>query len=126
MLSPPWSGGKIVDFSDQFEHWTGPKSDESINSLFHRLKTLYAKLASEGYRPWSYPGGFIHVCVLEKSSDKFRCLVVGGQHRAAVISHLGLKFAWVRLQPGGEPYPSNMPNKIRLSRMDTWERVVGK
>ena len=123
---PPWRGGKIVDFSEQFEHWTGPKSDESTNFLFHQLKALCAKLESEGYRPWAHPGGFIQVFVLEKSRDDFRCLVVNGQHRAAIISHLGLKSAWVRLQPPGDPYPDNMPNKIKLSQTDTWERVADK
>jgi len=123
---PPWGGGKDVDFGEEFEHWTGPKSAESVNSLFHRLIDLYYKIKSEGYKPWSTPDGFIRVCLLEKPNGERRCLVVSGQHRAAIISHLGYKSAWVRLQHPGELYPNNMPNQIKMSQIDTWEKVVSQ
>ena len=121
---PPWRGGKKVIFDDTFEHWTGPKSDEAVAFLFNRLKAMYSKLKSEGYRPLSYPDGFIRVCVLERSKGDRRCLVVGGQNRAAIISHLRHAETWVQLQQPSAVYPGNMPNVIKLSEHQRWERVV--
>ena len=120
---PPWGGGKTVNFSDTFEHWTGPKDDESLSFVFGRLRALYSKIRSEGYRPWAYPDGYIRVCMLLRDDQDLRCLVVGGQHRAAIISHLGYRAAWVRLQSPGLVYPSNMPNKIKLKELDRWREV---
>ena len=121
---PPWRGGKNVNFDDTFEHWTGPKSEEAVAFLFNRLKSMYHRLRSEGYRPLSYPDGFIRVCVLERSKGNRRCLVVGGQNRAAIISHLRHDETWVRIQQPSAVYPGNMPSVIKLSETDRWERVV--
>jgi len=120
---PPWGGGKVVTCSETFEHWTGPKSNESIVLLLERLKLTYSKLKSEGYRPWAYPDGFIRVCILENSRIDYRCLVVGGQNRAASISHMGYKHVWVRLQPKGKNYPGNMPSRIKIRELDQWRPV---
>lgn len=123
---PPWGGGKDVDCGDEFEHWTGPKSAEAVESLFRRINGIYQTLKAEGYHPWTHNDGLIRVIMLEKPNSDFRCLVVGGQHRAAIVSHLGLKTAWVQIQAPGKLYPDNMPNRIKLSQIDTWPGVVSK
>ena len=45
---PPWGGGKIVNHEDWFEHWTGPKSENSTICLFNKLKSLYVRIKAEG------------------------------------------------------------------------------
>jgi len=120
---PPWSGGKIVRSSDDFEHWTGPKSKNDCRMIYDNLKRVYFMLKSKGYRPSRYPDGWIRVMVLEKSQGDYRCLVVGGQNRAAVVSRLGYKFVWVRKQSKRAPFPDNMGPKIKLKESPFWEKV---
>ena len=120
---PPWGGGREVTFSDWFEHWVGPKSDEAIKYNFELLEGLRAKIQSEGYLPWAYPDGFINVCALELDSRDVRYIVISGKHRAAVLSHLGYQSVWVRFLPSRSSYPGKMPNRIKLSDIDNWERV---
>jgi hypothetical protein len=33
---PPWSGGKTVRSSDDFEHWTGPKSTNDCRMIYDK------------------------------------------------------------------------------------------
>jgi hypothetical protein len=121
---PPWGGGRVVTFSNRMEQWTGPKTEDDISFHFNHLKTLCARIRSEGFRPWSYRDGYIRICVLENDNGDLRYLVVGGQHRAAIISHLGYSSVWARLQPQHSIYPGTMPNRIKFSEIDSWTEVV--
>ena len=121
---PPWGGGRVVTYSDRMEQWTGPKTEDDIKFHFSHLTTLCAQIKSEGFRPWAYRDGYIRVCVLEKDNGDLRYLVLGGQHRAAIMSHLGYSSVWVRFQPQHSIYPGTMPNRVKLSELDRWKEVV--
>ena len=49
---------------------------------------------------------------------------MGGQHRAAIMSHLGYSSVWVRLQPQHAIYPGTMPNRVNLSELERWKEVA--
>ena len=121
---PPWGGGRVVTFGNRMEQWTGPKTDDDIKFHFDHLKTLCVEIKSQGFRPWSYRDGYIRVCILERGDGDLRYLVVGGQHRAAIMSHLGHSSVWVRLQPRHAIYPGTLPYRVKLSEIDSWKEVV--
>ncbi len=93
-------------------HSTGPHSPRFIRKEKKRITDLFYKLKTERYRPFFHFDGFINGFYIE-NSDKNLFMVLGGQHRCAVLSALGHKKILCLLRPG---YPKKLTKKkhIRL------------
>ena len=70
-----------------------PRNPQTPEVHFKRLTRLFDSVTANGYRPERYSDGslrhgFIRVCML-KNGDDLRFVILGGQHRLAVLSALG-------------------------------------
>ncbi|WP_145358449.1 hypothetical protein [Alienimonas californiensis] len=113
----PWSD-RGLSFATDDVHQCGPRSPEAIRADVWGMWELYRKIQAEGYRPARHRDGYIRgVFALRGSGDR-RFLVTGGQHRCAILSHLGVeKFrAWLD--------PSQPIHFVRGSELDSWPQVL--
>jgi len=65
----------------------GPSPDELIRDDFRSTIALYKAFQREGYNPWRK--GFIGGTFLRKRNGELRYVVLQGNHRMAILSHLG-------------------------------------
>ncbi len=80
-------------------HLCGHTEDSLIERLYDNLIDLYRKLRTYGYRPWGYGGRFVGVTVLERRNGQKKFVVLQGNHRTAIMSHLGYETILARHQP---------------------------
>ena len=67
----------------------GPSTDEFIKEEFNRTIKLYDKIRKEGYKPWSNYNRHIGGTFLIKKNGLKKFIVLQGNHRMAILSHLG-------------------------------------
>lgn len=115
-LEQPWLECQSIDHTSDDVHQCGPRSAEAIRADIEQVRFLYEKIKVEGYKPLRYPDGFIRGIFLVRQSGDWRFLVTAGQHRCAVLSHLGVESAWAWLQPGYPPY-------VREIEAEQWPQV---
>jgi hypothetical protein len=99
-FSAPWGA------FGPYEQWTakspensrfcGPSTDEFIRDEFRRIIALYGQVARTGYRPWQTGNGFIEGVFLRANSGARRFVVLQGNHRTAILAHLGVNRLTVR------------------------------
>ena len=80
-------------------HLCGPSEDYVIEKNYNNLIGLYNELRTRGYRPWGYGNRFVGVTVLERRNGEKKFVVLQGNHRTAIMSHLGFKTILARYQP---------------------------
>lgn len=110
----PWfPGTKPMDMKNHF----GPRAPFSPGPReFVRMIRIYLKLKREGYRPESYPDGYIRGYFLRGNSD-YRFHILGGNHRMAALGFLGYRFIDVKVQPvGGKGI-------VDLCKVNEWPNV---
>lgn len=95
----------------------GPSSDEFIAQEFERIVCLYQALRQSGYKPWSYGNGFIQGVFLYSLNGERRFIVLQGNHRLAILAHLGAQRVWVRSCPGNVI-------SVREADLDRWPLVI--
>jgi hypothetical protein len=78
----------------------GPSTDSFIDEEYRRILNLYGKLETFGYKPWSRGNSFIGGTFLINRYGQRRFVVLQGNHRMAILAHLGLKKISVRSIPG--------------------------
>jgi hypothetical protein len=78
----------------------GPSQDAFIIDEFNRMKTLYAQMKKNGYRPTTFPNSFIGGTWLIRTDGQRRFVVLQGNHRMAVLAHLGYREIAVRAMSG--------------------------
>lgn len=78
-------------------HLCGPTEDPLIERVYNNLINLYNEIQINGYRPWSK--GFIEGTMLERKNGEQKLVVLQGNHRTAVMSHLGFKKILARYKP---------------------------
>lgn len=66
----------------------GPSEDEFIRDEFERTISLYKKIKTSGYRPWTYGNSFIGGTFLINNEGQTRFVVLQGNHRMAILAHL--------------------------------------
>jgi len=115
LMDTPWFR-LTIDHTCDDVHQCGPRSSSAIDADVRRMWLLYEKFRAEGYRPFRSRDGFIRGFFLVRNSGERRFIVTGGQRRCAVLSHLGYKSAWMKLQPG-------YPHYVRESEVDNWKMV---
>ena len=95
----------------------GPSSDEFIKKEFDDIIYLYKKLKHEGYKPQIYPNSFIIGTWLISESKASVFIVLGGNHRMAILSHIGLNKIKVRTH-------KMLIRKVYLSQLQSWPFIV--
>lgn len=75
----------------------GPSSDELIKSEFENTIGIFKSIREEGYQPWRRT--FVSGTFLKRNNGDLRYVVTQGNHRMAVLSHLGYESVLVRELP---------------------------
>lgn len=86
----PWEQARIRPLSI-FEpsHKGGPTPDETLPAIAERLLGVLQVIRRDGFRQLSILDGIPQVIALENREGIRKYIVRDGQHRAAVLSHLG-------------------------------------
>jgi hypothetical protein len=82
--------------SAQISRFCGPSSPEFIAGEYAATIRLYEAMKAVGYRPWHFDNTFIAGTLLVRANGERRFVVLQGNHRAAVLAHLGLSEIAVR------------------------------
>lgn len=112
----PWVADGLEPGLDDHVHQFGPHSPEIIRKDAECLISLEERIRKVGYRPFMHPDGLIRGYFLIAKSGDFRFVVTGGQHRCAVLNHLGYRRALMKLQPG-------FISHVRECQIETWPQV---
>lgn len=94
----------------------GPSTNEFIKDEFERTIKLYEKIKDEGYKPYSFGNSFIIGTWLISNENKSVFMVLGGNHRMAILSHLGFKKVKVRTS-------KKLFKKIKEEEINSWHLV---
>jgi hypothetical protein len=104
----PW--GKVTGSADDpaivakdwtNSRWYGPSSLNVVRDEYDRLRRAYASIRQHGYAPWRW--GFIGGQFLHAADGSYRYVILQGNHRAAILAHLGAASCVVRLVEGRDP-----------------------
>ncbi len=96
-------------------HTYGPVAPEVPEQEAARLGELQKKLSEEGYAPEIHHDGYIRGQLLIRGEET-RFLVLGGQHRLAVLSTLGYQQIVARFEP-------RRLRMIDLAKVSEWTQV---
>jgi hypothetical protein len=97
--------------------FSGPSSHEFVGEEFARTIKLYERMKRVGYQPWRFPNSFIGGTMLVRANGERRFVVMQGNHRMAVLAHLGATGIAVRDVPGNLPW-------IRETDVSRWPLVA--
>ena len=112
----PWDDAPAALTRDDV-HQCGPRSPGAIRADAEGMWALYQAFRTHGYRPAYHRDGYVRgVLLLRRDGDR-RFVVTGGQHRAAILSHLGVPTVRVRLEPA-RPAPV-----LREEEAGSWAQV---
>ena len=96
----PWGTFRRGEIATRKDPWTsrfcGPSTDEFAADEFHRTIGLYVRMKREGYRPASYGNTYIGGTFLVGIDGSRRFVVLQGNHRMAILAHLGVRRIDVR------------------------------
>jgi hypothetical protein len=89
----PWGTFRKGETSSIKNVWNsrfcGPSTSAFIEDEFARIETMYRNMRQFGYRPWKYSCSFIGGTMLLKRDGQRRFVVLQGNHRTAILAHLG-------------------------------------
>jgi hypothetical protein len=92
LFSYPWGTFKKGEFflskDPLLSRFCGPSQDLFIEEEFNRTISLYKEIKATGYRPWAYGNGFIGGTFLINKDGLRRFVILQGNHRMAILSHL--------------------------------------
>lgn len=77
----------------------GPSENSFIKEEFERTISLYKEIKKSGYKPWKYGNTFIGGTFLIDKEGETRFIVLQGNHRLAILSHLNYDKIAVRNVP---------------------------
>lgn len=95
----------------------GPSSPEFVTEEYERTIRLYEAMKRMGYRPWDFSNTFIAGTLLLKTNGDRRFVVLQGNHRLAILAHLGVAEIPVRDVVGYVPV-------IREAEAPQWPLVA--
>jgi len=99
----PWgtfNDGGIVSAKDpRSSRFCGPSTAAFIDEEFQRTIRLYAEMRAQGYLPTRFPNSHIGGTWLEAADGRRRFVVMQGNHRMAILAHLGIPKIEVRTIP---------------------------
>lgn len=96
----------------------GPSTLEFVTQEYARTIRLYEAMKRVGYRPWDFSNTFIGGTMLLKTNGDRRFVVLQGNHRLAILAHLGVPEIAVRDVVGYLPV-------IREAEAPHWPLVAG-
>lgn len=89
----PWGtfndGAARSDKDPWSSRFSGPSTAEFIADEFHRTIQLYRQVKVEGYQPTRFPHSYICGTWLLAADGRRRFVVMQGNHRMAILAHLG-------------------------------------
>ena len=100
----------------QNSRFCGPSSDQFISDEFDRIILLYNELKKHGYKPRKYPNSYIGGTFLKRENGDYRFIVMQGNHRLSILSHLNYSQITVRLIPESLKF-------IKESNITNWVAV---
>jgi hypothetical protein len=95
----------------------GPSTDDFVTEEFQRTIRLYSEMRQKGYKPTKFPHSFIQGAWLEANDGNRRFVVLQGNHRLAVLAHMGSEPVAVRVI-------SQALGHIRESDIENWPLVA--
>jgi hypothetical protein len=99
----PWgtfNDGVSQSAKDAFtSRFCGPSTAAFVDEEFRRTVGLYADMRLHGYRPTCFPNSYIGGTWLEAVDGRQRFVVMQGNHRMAILAHLGAPQIEVRTIP---------------------------
>jgi len=95
----------------------GPSSEKFIQDEFLSIRSLFARIKKEGYRPWTAGNDFIYGTHLISKGGDHRFVVLQGNHRLACLAHLGIERIAVRTSPV-------LLREVRQGQLESWPAVV--
>jgi len=117
----PWGTFRVGEAQSAKDPWgsrfCGPSTDEFIEEEFTRFIALYREMRETGYRPTTYPHSHIGGTWLINYSGERRFVVLQGNHRMAILAHLGEQQIAVRTLRGYLP-------AVREHEADRWPLVI--
>ena len=91
----PWGDFRLrshTDGAQPKDQWrsrfSGPANEARITSDFDQSIALYENIKQDGYRPWRHD--FVGGVYLERTDGARRFVVLEGNHRMAVLAHIGV------------------------------------
>ena len=120
LFTYPW-----VDFNSRSKNgvkdvlnsrFAGPSSTEFIQSDYARTLRLYKNIKSKGYNPYKFPNSKIGGTFLKNKNGDIRFIVMQGNHRMAILAHLGISSLSVRAC-------SKSPSFVNENQIDSWSEV---
>jgi hypothetical protein len=100
LFTYPWGTMFLSEGSIEKDAWRsrfcGPSTDEFIEEEYKRIIALYEHMKKTGYQPWAMNNGFIGGTFLINRHGQRRFVVLQGNHRMAIMAHLGVKRIAVR------------------------------
>lgn len=89
----PWGafhrGRNTLDKDPWASRFCGPSTEQFVADEFSRIVDLYRDIRDRGYRPTTFPNSYIAGSWLISLSGDKRFVVMQGNHRMAVLAHLG-------------------------------------
>jgi hypothetical protein len=77
--------------------WVGPVSEEKLNLEVDRVMTLYNSIRTRGYQRSDRQDGDVCADILVDDNFTWKWISTTGQHRAAILSSLGIERIPVRI-----------------------------
>jgi hypothetical protein len=117
----PWGTfkeGEIASAkSAESSRFCGPSTPGFAADEFARTIRMYESMKRTGYTPWSFPHTFIGGTMLRARNGARRFIVLQGNHRLAILAHMGSEQVDVRDWPGYMPV-------VRESDVEKWPLVT--
>lgn len=115
----PWGGFRPSEalVKDPWKsRFCGPSTDDFVHAELQRTLHLFQQMKTDGYQPMVFPNTFVGGVWLIAEDGGRRFLVLQGNHRMAVLAHLGVQRMAVRALRGHHVY-------IRVSEAASWPMV---
>lgn len=96
----PWgvfgSGAISTNKKAKTSRFCGPSDESFITKEIQALDRLLNNVSKEGYNPTKFPHSYIQGVWLTSANGERRFVVLQGNHRMAILAHLGYKKVTVR------------------------------
>ena len=102
----------------------GPSSLALVEKDLTNLRKLYEYIKVHGYKPWRFKKAFVGGVFLERKDGQRKFVVLQGNHRTAIMSHLGCKSIQIRYLKGYYKciYEENMKEWLYVKTGDCTEK----
>jgi len=114
----PWTTQRRVETNNFFKKKGdyGPKDSAYLKKRFEKIKDLVNSIKEKGYKPEQYSNSTDHIRgLLLKNKSTYKFLVIGGNHRAAVLAAFNYKIA--------AEFHRSYPNIVDIDNVNLWPCV---